>query len=177
MTAHSKMNPDIQEEREKVSFNLEEFTNWYHGGVAKVEEKRFLGVTCLILSASYLTTFDHFQKNSSCPIRSSKTASPSATWVTKKSTKSQSESRRSCSGKSGSSRPREEMVLKSTCKTSVTVSNQPWFLSLKFHDFRALLGGMLGTSLLREGNPMSECRWPMNRSDYQKQILICHTQF
>lgn len=60
MTAHSKMNPDIQEEREKVSFNLEEFTNWYHGGVAKVEEKRFLGMTCLILSASYLTTFDHF---------------------------------------------------------------------------------------------------------------------
>lgn len=44
MTALSKiMNPDIREEREKVSFNIEEFTNWYHGGVDKVEEKRFLG--------------------------------------------------------------------------------------------------------------------------------------
>lgn len=44
MTALSKiMNPDIQEERKKVSFNIEEFTNWYHGGAEKVEEKRFLG--------------------------------------------------------------------------------------------------------------------------------------
>lgn len=44
MTALSKiMNPDIREEREKVSFNIEEFTNWYHGGAEKVEEKRFLG--------------------------------------------------------------------------------------------------------------------------------------
>lgn len=44
MTAHSKMNPDIKEEREKVNFNIEEFTNWYHRGADKVEEKRFLGL-------------------------------------------------------------------------------------------------------------------------------------
>lgn len=44
MTVLSKtINPDIKEEREKVSFSVEEFTNWYHGGTEKVEEKRFLG--------------------------------------------------------------------------------------------------------------------------------------
>jgi hypothetical protein len=37
------MNPDIKEERDKVSFNIEEFTNWYYGGADKVEEKRFIG--------------------------------------------------------------------------------------------------------------------------------------
>lgn len=39
----TKMNPDIKEERDKVSFNVEEFTNWFYGGAGKVEEKRFLG--------------------------------------------------------------------------------------------------------------------------------------
>lgn len=39
----SKVNPDIQEEREKVTFDINEFTNWFHGGKDKVEEKRFLG--------------------------------------------------------------------------------------------------------------------------------------
>lgn len=43
MSIVSKINPDIQEEREKVGFDVAEFTNWYHGGVEKVEEKRFLG--------------------------------------------------------------------------------------------------------------------------------------
>lgn len=43
MTTSSKINPDITEEREKVEFKVEEFTNWYHGGIEKVEEKRFLG--------------------------------------------------------------------------------------------------------------------------------------
>lgn len=43
MPALSKMNPDIEEERNKVSFKIEEFTNWYHKGAEKVEEKRFLG--------------------------------------------------------------------------------------------------------------------------------------
>lgn len=38
-----KVNPDLQEERDKVSFKVEEFTNWFHGGEEKVEEKRFLG--------------------------------------------------------------------------------------------------------------------------------------
>lgn len=43
MPVASKVNPDIKEEREKVMFNVAEFTNWYHGGAEKVEEKRFLG--------------------------------------------------------------------------------------------------------------------------------------
>lgn len=37
------MNPDIKEERDKVSFDLKEFTNWFYGGENKVKEKRFLG--------------------------------------------------------------------------------------------------------------------------------------
>lgn len=39
----SKLNIDIQDERERVAFDVEEFTNWYYGGKEKVEEKRFLG--------------------------------------------------------------------------------------------------------------------------------------
>lgn len=38
-----KVNPDLQEERKKCTFNQEEFTNWYHGGAKKVEEKRWRG--------------------------------------------------------------------------------------------------------------------------------------
>lgn len=43
MTGLSKVNKDIKEERDKVSFSIEEFTNWYHGGADAVKEKRFLG--------------------------------------------------------------------------------------------------------------------------------------
>lgn len=43
MPVTSKVNPDITEERGKVGFNVDEFTNWYHGGADKVKEKRFLG--------------------------------------------------------------------------------------------------------------------------------------
>lgn len=43
MPSLSKLNKDIQEERDKVSFEIEEFTNWYYGGKEKVDEKRFLG--------------------------------------------------------------------------------------------------------------------------------------
>jgi hypothetical protein len=43
MSIPSKINPDIKEERDKVSFDVEEFTNWYYGGAEKVKEKRFLG--------------------------------------------------------------------------------------------------------------------------------------
>lgn len=43
MPSGSKLNKDLQDEREKVSFEVGEFTNWYHGGVKNVEEKRFLG--------------------------------------------------------------------------------------------------------------------------------------
>lgn len=45
MPTVSKINPDIEEERKKVEFNVEEFTNWYHGGVKNLEEKRFFGMT------------------------------------------------------------------------------------------------------------------------------------
>ncbi|KAG5679146.1 hypothetical protein PVAND_008737 [Polypedilum vanderplanki] len=38
----TKINPDLQEERDKIAFNIEEFTNWYYKGAEKVEEKRFL---------------------------------------------------------------------------------------------------------------------------------------
>ena len=48
MPVVSKINPDIQEEREKVGFDVEEFTNWYHGGAKNVEEKRFYGKTDFI---------------------------------------------------------------------------------------------------------------------------------
>lgn len=37
------MNNDIKEERSKVSFNIDEFTNWYHGGFENVKKKRFIG--------------------------------------------------------------------------------------------------------------------------------------
>lgn len=40
---NQKINPDLQEERNKVSFDVTEFSKWYHGGEEKLEEKRFLG--------------------------------------------------------------------------------------------------------------------------------------
>lgn len=43
MPAVSKINPDLKEERDKVGFNVEEFTNWYYGGADNVKEKRFFG--------------------------------------------------------------------------------------------------------------------------------------
>ncbi|XP_070507367.1 acyl-coenzyme A oxidase 1-like [Chironomus tepperi] len=36
------MNRELKEEREKVSFNVEELTNWLYGGADNVKEKRFL---------------------------------------------------------------------------------------------------------------------------------------
>lgn len=39
----TKINPDLIEERSKVEFNVEEFTNFFYGGEDKVQEKRFLG--------------------------------------------------------------------------------------------------------------------------------------
>ncbi|KAG5668402.1 hypothetical protein PVAND_016342 [Polypedilum vanderplanki] len=41
MPAISKtINKDLKEERDKVKFNIEEFTNWFYGGSEKVLEKR-----------------------------------------------------------------------------------------------------------------------------------------
>lgn len=43
MPVVSKINKDLQDERDKVKFNVEEFTNWYYDGAEKVAEKRSLG--------------------------------------------------------------------------------------------------------------------------------------
>lgn len=42
MSADQKVNKDLKEEREKVSFDIEEFSKWYHGGAQQLHEKRFL---------------------------------------------------------------------------------------------------------------------------------------
>lgn len=39
----SKINKDLQDERDKVKFNVEEFTNWFYDGEKNVAEKRSLG--------------------------------------------------------------------------------------------------------------------------------------
>lgn len=41
--SHSKINQDLKDEREKISFDKEEFTQWFYGGAENVKEKRFLG--------------------------------------------------------------------------------------------------------------------------------------
>lgn len=43
MSADQKINKDIKEERDKVTFEIEEFAKWYHGGDRQLQEKRFLG--------------------------------------------------------------------------------------------------------------------------------------
>lgn len=43
MAIPSKVNKDLQEERNTVNFNIEEFTNFYYNGADKVAEKRRLG--------------------------------------------------------------------------------------------------------------------------------------
>ncbi|KAL7046205.1 hypothetical protein ACKWTF_002509 [Chironomus riparius] len=42
MTSATKVNPDLSDERKKVEFDVEEFTNWYYKGAENVAEKRFL---------------------------------------------------------------------------------------------------------------------------------------
>lgn len=43
MTVKSEINQDLKDERDKILFNVEEFTNWYYGGDANVKDKRYLG--------------------------------------------------------------------------------------------------------------------------------------
>lgn len=43
MTQSARINPDLTEERQKVSFKVEDFTNWFHDGAEKVKQKRFYG--------------------------------------------------------------------------------------------------------------------------------------
>lgn len=44
MTVKTKLNQDLKVEREKLLFNVEEFTNWYYGGEQNVKDKRYLGM-------------------------------------------------------------------------------------------------------------------------------------
>jgi hypothetical protein len=37
------MNKELQEERDKINFDIEELTNFFHGGAENVKKKRFLG--------------------------------------------------------------------------------------------------------------------------------------
>jgi hypothetical protein len=37
------INKDLKEERDRVTFNVEEFTSWYYGGAENVEERRKIG--------------------------------------------------------------------------------------------------------------------------------------
>ena len=49
-----KTNPDLQEERDKIAFDIEEFTNWFYKGADKVEEKRFLGIFIITWHSSVI---------------------------------------------------------------------------------------------------------------------------
>lgn len=71
MPTVSKINPDLKEERDRVGFNVEEFTNWYYGGADNVKEKRFFGKASLTLTCLW-TLIELFfeQMNISSPTRS-----------------------------------------------------------------------------------------------------------
>lgn len=51
MTTKTKVNQDLHEERQKIAFNVDEFTNWYYGGEANVRDKRYLGESVSVLEA------------------------------------------------------------------------------------------------------------------------------
>lgn len=115
MPALSKINKDIQEERDKCKFNVDEFTNWYYKGADKVAEKRYLENFFLsdpelqdTVATSYLSHKDKYER-----------AIKTATIIFRKI-----------------------RYLQSLGKDGV-------------ENYMALLGGMLGTGLIREGNPMS----------------------
>jgi hypothetical protein len=43
MKPNQKINPDLVEERQKVAFDVQEFSNWYYGGAKNVENLDFMG--------------------------------------------------------------------------------------------------------------------------------------
>lgn len=45
----NKVNPDLVKERQKATFNVEEFTTWWNDGEDKKLERRALGRWCLQL--------------------------------------------------------------------------------------------------------------------------------
>lgn len=59
MSADQKINKDLKEERDKVTFEIEEFAKYYHGGAKQLHEKRFLGnrklirFNCQTLTSNY----------------------------------------------------------------------------------------------------------------------------
>lgn len=42
-TISKVVNKDLKDERDKVKFNVDEFSNWFYGSAEKVEEKRKIG--------------------------------------------------------------------------------------------------------------------------------------
>ncbi|XP_070507364.1 acyl-coenzyme A oxidase 1-like [Chironomus tepperi] len=65
----SNVNKDLKEERDKVNFNVEEFTNWFYGGADKVKEKRYIENYFLSdkdlnleLDTSYLSYKDKYEE-------------------------------------------------------------------------------------------------------------------
>lgn len=50
MPGASKINPDLQAERDRVEFNVNEFTCWYYNGSENVAQKRKLGIKIAIRS-------------------------------------------------------------------------------------------------------------------------------
>jgi hypothetical protein len=38
-----EVNKDLKDERDRVRFNVDEFSNWFHGSAEKVLEKRKIG--------------------------------------------------------------------------------------------------------------------------------------
>lgn len=63
MSKNLKINQDLQDERDKVNFSVEEFTNFYYGGVKNVQEKRSLGLNnFLLINELKLLTFLFLEK-------------------------------------------------------------------------------------------------------------------
>lgn len=45
MPAISKaVNKDLKDERDKINFNIAEFTNWFYGSEEKVKDRRKIGM-------------------------------------------------------------------------------------------------------------------------------------
>lgn len=128
-----KINPDLEDERNKIDFEIEEFTNWYYKGADKVEEKRFLGkfnVFLIIIECSKKLFLENFflsdpEMSDEIPIsylshkEKYESAVKRATLVLNKIKELQSQGR-----------------------AGVDI-------------YMALLGGMLGTALFRESNPIT----------------------
>lgn len=49
MVPLNSINLDLKNERTKCTFDKSEFTNWWYGGADKVDQKRRIGITLLLL--------------------------------------------------------------------------------------------------------------------------------